>query len=228
MADNAQSIQTVGKARESWSEVMFWLAFFFGLLHFGTLAMQVTAMFFRTALGRELSMPMESSMLLGHTYLAFLAAYVGQKEFTRWFKRGDDEILSEAESRKIGRGIWIMIVWAAFFGLVLVLQSARKIMEVPQTLIYTMGEIVALLCGTKASQYLRGMKAEKKQDASNTENFGPRAIDYCKEKGKIDNNDCQLEFGLSKDQSYRLLNSLAKSGKLKAEGLGRYRVYKPA
>ncbi|MFH1368397.1 MAG: hypothetical protein ABII64_04640 [Elusimicrobiota bacterium] len=50
-------------------------------------------------------------------------------------------------------------------------------------------------------------------------------VDFCREKSKIDNGDCQLEFGLSKDQAYRLLNELEKTAKLKAVGLGRYRYY---
>ena len=221
-----QTPQTVGQAKEKWSEVMFYLAAFFGTLHFLSIVMQVTAMFFHTTLKRELGLPFTSSMLMGHLYLTFLAAYVGQKEFVRWFKRADTDILTEAEGRKITRGSYIVIGWGVFTGLVAFIWQSGMIAEVPNVLLYTLGEIVALLCGTEVSKYLRTRQAVKgKQYISNHENYADRVIDICKAKGKIDNSDCQNEFGLGKDQAYRLLTGLEKSGKLKAVGNGRYRYY---
>jgi hypothetical protein len=217
---------TVGQAKNKWSEVMFYLAGFFGSLHFLSIVMQVTGMFMHTTLKRDLGLPFTSSMLMGHIYLTFLAAYVGQKEFVRWFKRADEDVLSEAEGKKITRGTYIVVVWGVFTGLVVFAWQAGLITEVPNVLLYTLGEIVALLCGTEASKYLRTRQAgQVKQDASNRANYGDRAIDLCKEKGSIDNEVCQLEFGLSQDQSSRLLAGLVKAGKLKSLGSGRARKY---
>jgi hypothetical protein len=226
MADNALSNQTVGKAREVWSEAMFYLALFFGFLHFSTLGAQVYGMVLHTAFGRDIRLSVESSMVLGHVYLAFLAAYVGQKEFVRWLKRADDEVLTTTDAKKITRGIYIVIGWAVFAGLVITLKSLRMVAEVPETLLYTLGEVLALFCGTEASKYLRGRQAfRKSQDSINLGIFGDRIVDHCKVKGSIDNTACQTEFGLSQDQSSRLLSGLAKKGLLKAQGSGPARKY---
>jgi len=217
---------TVGQAKETWSEVMFYLALFFGVLHFSAILMQVVGMFAHTALRKEFAVPFQSSVMMGNVYLAFLAAYVGQKEFVRWLKRADDEILSGTDAKKVTRGIYIVIIWAVFTGVVMYVKSMSFIAEVPDTLYYTLGEVLALLCGTEASKYLRNRQATKRnQTASSIENYGDRAIDLCKAKGSIDNELCQMEFGLSRDQAYRLLNKLENTGKIKAVGMGKATKY---
>lgn len=220
---------TVGQAKETWSEVMFYLALFFGLLHFATIFMQVVGMFTHTTLGREIAVPFQSSLMMGNVYLAFLAAYVGQKEFVRWLKRADEDVLSETDTKKITRGIYIVITWSVFTGLVMFVKSMSFIAEVPDTLYWTLGEVLALFCGTEASKYLRNRQAtQKKRDANDNYNFGDRAVEFCRQKGSIDNQACQMEFGLSQDQSSRLLSGLVKAGKLKAEGYTNARKYTPA
>ena len=219
--------QTVGSAREKWSEAMFWLAAFFGALHLLSLVMQVSAMFMHTTLKRELGLPFSSSMLMGHIYLTFLAAYVGQKEFVRWFRRADEEVLSEAEGKKITRGKYIVIGWGVFTGLVVFIWQGGMIAEVPNVLLYTLGEIVALLCGTEVSKYLRTRQAARlKQDSAVSDNYTARLLDYCRQKGSIDRPECQNEFGLSEDQAYRLLKKLVKEKQLVEIGDTKGRRYK--
>jgi hypothetical protein len=217
---------TAGKAKEAWLEVMFYLSCFFGALHFAGVLGQVAGMVAHTVFKTGLGMAITSSMLMGHLYLTFLAAYVGPKEFVRWFRRTDDDVLSPVESRKITRGMYIVIGWALFTGIVVLFQQMDLIAEVPQTLLYTLGEVLTLLCGTEVSKYLRTRQAvQVKQDTENTINYADRAIEYARQKGGIDNAECQREFGLSQDQASRLLSGLAKKGKMKYTGYGRSRRY---
>lgn len=213
---------TAGQAKETWLEVMFYLSCFFGALHLAGIAGQVGGMVMHTAFHAEPRFVFTSSMLMGHLYLAFLAAYVGPKEFLRWMRRTDDEVLSPTENKKVTRGLYIVIGWALFTGVVVSLRQINMVNEVPETLLYTLGEVVTLFCGTQASKYLRTRQAvQAKQDTANNDNFGDRVLDYAKEHGGIDNEECQREFGLSSDQTYRLLNRLVKAGKLKPTGTGK-------
>ena len=217
----------MGSMKEKWSEVMFYLAAFFGALHFLSISMQSVVMFMHTTLKRDVGMPFSASMLMGHIYLTFLAAYVGQKEFARWFKRADDDVLTEAEGKKITRGVYFVAMWGIFTGLVVFVWQAGMIAEVPDVLLYTFGEVVALFCGTEASKYLRTRQAVKgKQDISNHENYADKILDYCREKGGIDRIECQNEFGLSEDQAYRLLKRLVREKKLVEIGDTKGRRYK--
>lgn len=234
MQDNNQTTNqgnvTVGQAKAQWSEVMFKLAMFFGVLHFIGIFCHVVVMYANTSLGKIINIPLKSSQLMGNLYLAVLAAYVGQKEFFRWFgQNAEDAEMPQTVLLKFSRGEAIVSVWAIFTGMVVFIKEWGLINEVPEVLLYTTGEVIAILCGSYASKYIRSRHSVSKQQEKETrDNFADKAVDYCKTKGSIDNSDCQREFGLSKDQAYRLLNGLYKSGKLKAEGEGRYRVYKPA
>lgn len=217
---------TIGQAKELWSEVLFYLALFFGLLHFAGLVLQVVAMFMHTTLRRELDWVFTSSLLMSNLYLAFLTAYVGGKEFVRWFKRRDDEVISVTEAKKISRGVWIVMVWAVFTGVVVFIWQMNLITEVPNTLLYTLGEVVALFCGTEASKYIRNQQvAQSKQDKEAQANYAERVKTYCQEQGSITSGDCQREYGLDKDQANRLLNKLVKDKVLRAEGTTKARKY---
>lgn len=223
----SSGIKTVGRAKEKFSEAMFCLAALAGGLHFLSIVMQVSAMFMHTTLKIELALPFTSSMLMGHLYLAFLSIYVGQKEYVRWQKRGDEEILTDAEGRKITRGTYFVMIWGVFALLVTFIWQSGLIAEVPDVLLYTLGEIVALFGGTEASKYLRTRKAvQGKQDTADRDNYGDRVVDYCREKGSINRPECQNEFGLSEDQAYRLLKRLVKDKQLVEFGEKKDRRYK--
>jgi hypothetical protein len=221
--------QKVGLMKEKWLEVMFYLSVFFGLLHFASLFAQVGGMILNTAFHIEASFKLKSSMLMGHLYLTFLAAYVGPKEFVRWMKRTDEEALTEAEGKKITRGLYIVVGWAGFTGITALLWQMSFINEVPETLLYTLGEVVTLLCGTEVSKYLRTRQASQvKQDTANQNNFADKVLDYAKVHGSIDTGECCNEFGMSDDQAYRLLKRLVTDKKLVEFGEKRGRKYKPA
>jgi hypothetical protein len=218
---------SVGRIRNLWLEVMFYLSLFFGALHFAGILGQVAGMVMHAALHREPGFALTSSMLMGHLYLTFLAAYVGPKEFVRWFRLTDDEVLSAAESRKITRGIYIVVGWAVFTGLVVLLKNMSLVAEVPETLLYTLGEVVALLCGTEASKYLRTRQAARgRQDAATRADCGDRVLDYARAHGSLDRLECQNECGLTEDQAYRLLKKLVAEKKLVEFGENKNRRYK--
>jgi len=217
---------TIGQAKELWSEVMFYLALFFGLLHFAGLLMQIIGMFMHATLHKEPGWSFTSSLLMSNLYLAFLTAYVGGKEFVRWFRRKDDEILSTIEAKKISRGVWIVIGWAVFTGLVVFGWQMGLIAEVPNTLLFTLAEVVTLFCGTEASKYIRNQQAgQAKQDKQNKAEYKDRIVAYCREKGSITSGDCQREFGLDKDQANYVLGTLVKEKILKAQGVNKARRY---
>ena len=229
MENTQQAVdQSVGQAKEKWLEVMFYLSLFFGVLHFVAILGQVGAMCVHTIFAKEFSFQLKSSMLMGHLYLTFLAAYVGPKEFVRWLKRTDEEVLTFSENKKITRGMYIVIIWSVFTGVVVLMWQMSLIGEVPETLLYTLGEVVALLCGTEASKYLRNRRAvQAKQDTSIQTDYSDKALDYCKEHGQINRQICQNEFGLSEDQAYRLLKKLVSQKKLAESGEDKNRSYKP-
>ncbi len=219
--------QTVGAAREKWLELMFYLSVFFGLLHFAALNAQVYGMILHTVFHREPGFTVESSMMMAHLYLAFLAAYVVPKEWLRWRSRGDDEMLSPAESRKLSRGFWIVAGWAVYTGIIALFREFHLIGAVPETLWYTLGEVVGIFCGTEASKYLRTRQVvQKQQDNAIRENYADRVADYCRGHGSIDRPECQNEFGLSKDQAHRLLKRLVREKKLVEIGSTKGRSYK--
>ncbi|OGS20515.1 MAG: hypothetical protein A2252_01120 [Elusimicrobia bacterium RIFOXYA2_FULL_39_19] len=221
--------QSVGVAKEKWLEVMFYLSLFFGVLHFFAILGQVVFMAAHTVFAKEFTFGLRSSMLMGHLYLTFLAAYVGPKEFVRWLKRTDDEVMTLSENKKITRGMYIVIGWAVFTGVVVFLWQLSIVNEVPETLLYTLGEVVALLCGTEASKYLRNRSATQgKQDTAISINYADKVLDYCKTNNSIDRIACQKEFGLSEDQAYRLLKKLVSQKKLVEFGENKGRRYKLA
>jgi len=226
-AGSAVGSQSVGKAKETWLEVMFYLSVFFGLLHFCAILGQIVLMIAHTTFGREFSFKLNSSMAMGYMYLTFLAAYVGPKEFVRWLKRSDDEILSPLESKKITRGLYIVVGWALFTGIVILFKDMGLISAVPETLLYTTGEVVALLIGTEVSKYLRTRQAAGlKQDSAVQADYSDKVLDYCREKGSIDRSECCNEFGLSNDQSYRLLKKLVSQKRVVEYGENKGRRYK--
>jgi hypothetical protein len=206
---------------------MFCLSLFFGALHFVGVAAQVTGMVEVALQRRVLPFGVQSSMLMGHLYLMFLAAYVGPKEFLRWRNRTDDEVLSPSENRKVTRGLCIVVGWAAFAGMTTLLWEAGLVAEVPETLLYTLGEVVAIFCGTEVSKYLRARQAvQGRQDASLNDNYADQVLDYAREHGGIDRPECQHAFGLTEDQSYRLLKRLVREKKLAEFGENKGRRYK--
>ena len=227
--ENNQQVagKTVGQAKEAWLEVMFYLSVIFGLMHFTAILAQVVLMVAHTTFGKELSFQLSSSMTMGHLYLTFLAAYVGPKEFVRWLKRSDEDILSQAETTKITRGLYIVVGWALFTGIVVLFRDMGVINAVPEALLYTTGEVVALLIGTEVSKYLRNRQAiGARQDTSTMANYADKVLDYCRQKGSISRLECQNEFGLSEDQSLRLLQRMVKGTALVEFGEARNRRYK--
>lgn len=216
---------SVGQARGVWLEVMYYLSCFFGVLYLAGVLGQVAGMVAHTAFKTELGVKLTSSVLMGNLYLTFLAAYVGPKEFVRWMKKTDDEILSPIENKMITRGAVIVAGWAVLTGIAALFQQMSWITEVPETLLYTLSEVVALFCGTEVSKFLRVQAAQTKKDAVTHANFGDRAVAYAKEHDGIGNEECQKEFGLTKGQAYRLLNRLAKAGQLKTAGAGKATRY---
>ncbi|OGS22545.1 MAG: hypothetical protein A2252_02925 [Elusimicrobia bacterium RIFOXYA2_FULL_39_19] len=97
---------------------------------------------------------------------------------------------------------------------------------VPAPLLYTLGEVFAIYFGTSVSKYLKQKNTKQTIDTeSNAMSYGAQALECAKKNGSIDNDFCQKEFSLSKDQAYRLLNKLEKQGVLKPVGAGRNRMY---
>jgi hypothetical protein len=221
------SNQTAGAARERLGEILFTLAAFFGALHFVSIAGQVLVMYMHTALGKDIGFPLKSSMFMGNIYLGFLAAYVGRKEYVRWVSAPESDVLSKYVLLKLTRGEVIIVAWAMLTGLAGFIWQMGYINEVPQTLVWTLGEVVALWCGTSVLKYFKAASttATVKETKNTIENFGERAVDYCKEKGSICNEDCQREFGLGRGQAYRLLKALVSDKRLKETGAGKASKY---
>jgi len=211
----------------NWIGWKIWTGFrIFGLLHLAGLAGQVVEMFMHTTLKIEPKWSFASSLLMSNLYLAFLTAYVGGKEFLRWFKKEDEVVLSATDAKKVSRGVWFVIVWAVFAGAVVFGWQMGLIAEVPNLLIVTLTEVVALFGGTEASKFLKSQQAgQSKQDSEMKANYAERVAAYCREKGSISNAECQRECGLSEDQASRLLARLVKDKVVKASGEGRGRRY---
>jgi hypothetical protein len=217
---------TAGEAKERLSEVLFALSVFFGLLHFVGIAGQVAVMFLHTAFGIDASVPLRSSTLMGNIYLGFLGAYVCRKEYMRWLKAADAEVLPRYVLLKMTRGEVIIVLWAVLTGITVFLWGLSYINEVPNQLLYTMGEVLALWVGTDVSKFFTAKTgAAKRETDSQVADFGDAAVEYAKAHAGIDNNDCQREYGLSQDQASRLLGKLVKAGRLKPRGDTWHRRY---
>ncbi|MBK8540862.1 MAG: type IV toxin-antitoxin system AbiEi family antitoxin domain-containing protein [Ardenticatenia bacterium] len=69
--------------------------------------------------------------------------------------------------------------------------------------------------------------AGNSSEASGTSDAGPeeKVLSLARSQGSVSSGDCQAELGLNKDQTYRLLSNLAKSGLLMPVGHGRWRRY---
>jgi len=203
------------------------LALFFGALHFVAVLMDVFGQYYLAAFGKVLKLPMESSMTMGNIYLAMLAAYVGEKEFRRWLVSAkDNEEVSVIMQKKFSRGELIVGSWALLSGATVFLWQLKLVASVPAPLLYTLGEVFAIYFGTSVSKYLKQKNTKQTIDTeSNAMSYGSQALECAKKNGSIDNEFCQKEFGLSKDQAYRLLSKLEKQGVLKAQGEGRSRMY---
>ena len=222
-------MQTTSSAREKLSEFMFHLAVFFGLLHFGAVIFEVAGQFAQQSFGKTLAFPLKSSMLMGNTYLAMLAAYVGEKEFRRWMSAPAGDALTPTMERKISRGLLIVGAWALVFGAAVLLRDMNRIGQVPEPLIYTFGEVVAIYFGTGVSKYLQGKNLARAKEAdARAADYSGKALELAKAAGSITNETCQKEFNLSRDQAYRLLEKLEKQGLLKCEGSGPATRYVPA
>jgi hypothetical protein len=217
---------TAAQARERLGEILFNIATFFGGLHFASLLGQIAIMYTHTALGRELDFPLKASMFMGNIYLGFLTLYVGRKEYLRWQRAPEDEVLPQYVLVKLTRGEVIIVAWALLTGIAAMLWQMSYINEVPQPLIWTLGEVVALWCGTEAIKYFKNaITASENRQAA--ESFGDKAVDYAKAKGRITNNDCKLEFGVTDQQAYRLLKQLVKDKQLREKGDNKGRWYEP-
>lgn len=224
--DIQKAVVTVGAKKNFVFEVGFWLSLFVGALHFVGINLQLAGMFAHTTLKRELALPFTASVEMMQLYLATLAIYAGGKEVWKWKNRSDEEVLSEAENRRITRGMCIVITWTVFATLVIFAKSLGLIAEVPNLLMQTLYGVLGMFFGTEVSKYLRTGKAQATQDAAVSENFADKALDYCREKGGIDRGECMNEFGLSKDQAYRLLKRLVSQKKLIEYGDNNGRRYK--
>ncbi|OGS23488.1 MAG: hypothetical protein A2297_01680 [Elusimicrobia bacterium RIFOXYB2_FULL_48_7] len=225
---NNQKQVTAGQVKEKWSEFLFGLALFFGVLHYTAVLMDVFGQYYLASFGKVLSMPMESSMIMGNIYLGVLAAYVGQKEFLRWISSAkDDDEASAVMRRKISRGELIVGSWALLAGATVFLWQLKLVASIPAPLLYTLGEVFAIYFGTNISKYLKQKNAKQAiETESDAMSYGSQALEYARSNGSVDNEYCQKQFGLSKDQAYRLLNRLEKRGVLKASGGGRNREYR--
>ena len=222
-------MQTAATARAKLSEFMFYLAVFFGLIHFAAVIFDVAGQFAQQSLGKTLAFPLKSSMLMGNTYLAMLAAYVGEKEFRRWMSAPEGDALTPAMERKISRGLVIVGAWAALFGVVVLLRDMGRIGYAPEPLIYTFGEVVAIYFGTNVSKYLQGKSLARAKEAdARAADYSDKALALARATGSITNETCQREFNLSRDQAYRLLEKLEKQGMIKCEGSGPATKYVPA
>lgn len=218
--------QTVAQAKERLGEILFTLATFFGLLHFISVLGQVIVMYMHTALKMDVSFPLRSSMFMGNIYLGFLTAYVGRKEYLRWTSAPDEGVLSKYVLLKLTRGEVIIVAWGMLTALTTFIWQMDYIKEVPEPLVWTLGEVVALWCGTSVLKYFKSQSATAvKETRSAVENYGDRVVDYAKEKAGIDNDDCQREFGLTEQQAYRLLKQLVKDKRLKEIGGTKGRKY---
>jgi hypothetical protein len=185
-------------------------------------------MFLHTALQVEINFPLKSSLLLGNIYLGFLALYVGRKEYVRWFAADDGMQVPNYVWLKMTRGEVIVVAWALLAGVTIFIWQMGNIAEVPDPLLYTLAEVVAIWCGTDALKYFKNRSALRGEAESAVRDFGERALACARERGSIDNGTCQKEFGLSQDQSSRLLSALVKARKLKPEGYTHNRKYRPA
>ncbi|MFH1369117.1 MAG: hypothetical protein ABII64_08325 [Elusimicrobiota bacterium] len=211
---NPATKTTAGEMREKWSEFLFWLSVFFGALHFGVIA------------GGLAGFAVQSSFLMGNIYLGVLAAYVGQKELRRWLSAPDADVMPEDVLKKFARGEIIVTVWAVTAGVVVLFWEFGLVRAVPETLLYTFGEVMGIYFGTSASKYFknRGYKAAMETE-SVAATYGDKVLAFVSEHGEICNNDCEKLTGLNDSQTYRLLTKLVEEKKLKAAGLGKGRKY---
>jgi hypothetical protein len=217
---------TVGAKKQAIFEAGFWLSGFTGLLHFAGINLQLAGMFAHTTLKRELALPFTASTEMLQVYLATLAIYAGGKEIWKWKNRSDEEILSDAESRRISRGFYIVAGWTVYTVLVIFCKSMGLIAEVPGILMNTLYGVLSVFFGTEVSRHMRAGGAKARQDAVVQENYGDRTLDYCREKGSISRLECENEFGLNEDQALRLLQRLVREKKLVETGEKKNRRYK--
>jgi hypothetical protein len=209
--------QTVGSVREKWSEFLFWLSVFFGVLHFAGIA------------GGLAGMNVRSSFLMGNIYLAVLAAYVGQKELRRWLSAPDADVMPGDVQKKFARGEIIVAVWGAATGIIVLLWELGVVASMPEPLIYTFGEVMGIYFGTSASKFFKNNNIKTAMETESVAaSCGDKALSLARSGGSIDNETCMKEFNLSRGQAYRLLSRLEKQGRLKAEGSGRGGKYIPA
>lgn len=202
--------QTAGKVRERWSEFLFWLSVFFGLIHFaGIIAVMA-------------GYPVRSSFMTGNIYLGALAAYVSQKELRRWLNAPDADVVPEDVQRKFNRGELIVGAWAALTGIAAALWNFNVIQTVPEQLLYTFGEVMGIYFGSNASKYFKNKNIKTSMETDSiAASCAEKAVAIAKTSGSVDNETCQREFDLSRGQAYRLLSRLEKQGKLKAQGIGK-------
>jgi xanthosine utilization system XapX-like protein len=206
---------TAATARDRWTEFLFGLSVFFGVLHLIGVVCDITGQYAVAALGRPFQFSVQSSMLMGNIYLAALGAYVGQKEFQRWRNSLTGEALTAAMQKKISRGEVIIGIWSLVAGITVFLKQMELVAQVPEPLLYTLGEIFVIYFGTGISKYAKGIRTvQTKEINSYIDNFGEQAVSLAKSNGSIDNETCQKTFNISRGQAYRLLAQMTKQGHL--------------
>lgn len=207
--------QTAGQVREKWSEFLFWLSTFFGVVHLAGIV------------GGLLGFAVQSSFLIGNIYLGVLAAYVGQKELRRWLSSPDADVMPEYARKKFARGEVIVGAWSVALGVVAVLWQWGAVKVIPEPLLYTFGEVMGIYFGTSASKYFKNRNFKAGMEAESAAmTHGSTVIGYVSKYGAIGNDECRQVTGLDPDRAKRLLNKLVADGQLEATGFGKGRTYK--